>query len=516
MTTVTNPILPGCYPDPSICRVGDDYYLVTSTFEYFPGLPIHHSRDLVSWTQIGSAIDREGQLDMAGVPSSGGLYAPTLRHHNGVFWIACTMVDSSDRSRGGNFLLTATDPAGPWSDPIWLEGGGIDPSLFFDDDGRMWVHGTRLVLDPPWHDQTEVWVRELDPQTMSFVGDEHILWNGALLGAVWAEAPHLYKIGDFYYLLTAEGGTDLHHAVSVARSEHVTGPYVGNRANPVLTHRNLGRTADIVGVGHADLVEAVDGSWWAVLLAMRPYGGYHYNLGRETFLVPVEWEDGWPIFAPGVGQVSPTLEVPGSAAVQLAPQAGPVGPDDPRWTSLRGPVTAFATPQGDGWRLALQPVTLAQRLTPTFLGVRQQHVDVDVTATIRPRTRLPHEHVGLVLRQSEGDHATVYVAPGPDGGMVVRAAHRRSGDETVLAETPLELSSDGTVTLMVRARGQEYSLAVETPSGTETLAVVDGRELDPVTVGGFLGLWMGVYATSNGQPSDATADVVTFDYRPGA
>ncbi|HLS72415.1 MAG TPA: glycoside hydrolase family 43 protein, partial [Actinomycetaceae bacterium] len=296
MTTVSNPVLPGCYPDPSICRVGEDFYLVTSTFEYFPGLPVFHSRDLVSWEQLGHVVDRADQLNFDGIASSGGLYAPTIRHHDGTFWVVCTLVDQQDESRGGNFLMTATDPAGPWSDPVWLDAEGIDPSIFFDDDGRAWLHGTRRAREPQWHDQTEVWVRELDLAQRELVGLEHVVWSGALRDAVWSEAPHLYKVAGTYYLVTAEGGTEFHHAVSVARANTVTGPYTGNPANPVLTHRHLGRGADIVGVGHADLVEDGDGRWWAVLLGMRTYGGYHYNLGRETFLVPVTWEHGWPVF----------------------------------------------------------------------------------------------------------------------------------------------------------------------------------------------------------------------------
>lgn len=322
MSTATNPILPGCYPDPSICRVGEDYYLVSSTFEYFPGLPIHRSRDLVSWEPIGHAIDRPDQLDFDGLWSSSGLFAPTIRYHDGLFWIICTLVDQRDGQRGGNFYVTATDPAGPWSDPVWIDESGIDPSLFFDDDGRIWVHGTRLAVDPLWHDQTEVWIRELDPVAGRLVGDEHVVWHGALENAVWAEGPHLYRVDGTYYLLAAEAGTEFHHAISVARADAVTGPYVGHKGNPVLTHRHLGRGTDVVGVGHADLVQAVDGSWWAVLLAMRPYGGYHYNLGRETFLVPLVWEDGWPVFAPGVGRVPMRVEVPFAADPHLGVTQG--------------------------------------------------------------------------------------------------------------------------------------------------------------------------------------------------
>ena len=515
MTVVRNPLLPGCYPDPSICRVGDDYYLVTSTFEYFPGLPLFHSTDLVSWEQIGHVVDRAGQLDYDGIASSGGLYAPTLRHHDGVFWLVCTLVDQKDGARGGNFLMSATDPAGPWSDPVWLDAGGIDPSIFFDDsedgDGRVWLHGTRLALEPQWHDQTEVWVRELDLTAGTAIGPEHVIWNGALKDVVWAEAPHLYKVDGTYYLLAAEAGTEFHHAVSVARADTVTGPYVGNKGNPVLTHRHLGRESDVVGAGHADLVQAADGSWWAVLLAMRPYGGYHYNLGRETFLVPVVWEDGWPVFAPGVGRVPAEVGVPFAGpfhpGIAQGHASGPVLPDDLRWTSLRRPAAEFASPNGDGWDLSVRPTTLIEPGTPAFLGVRQQHVDVDVRATVDVDLAA-HEEVGLAVRQSEADHARVFVT----GDHKAVAVHRRAGVETILGELSV---GDGPVTLSVRARGQAYELLAGAGDGEpETVAVLDGRALDSVSTGGFLGLWIGVYATSNGHPTTTIAHVRGFEYTP--
>ncbi|MCC6498332.1 MAG: family 43 glycosylhydrolase, partial [Propionibacteriaceae bacterium] len=415
MSVVDNPILAGCYPDPSICRVGADFYLVNSTFEYLPGLPVWHSTDLVSWELIGHVVTRAGQLDYDNIASSGGLYAPTIRHHDGSFWVVCTLVDQNDASRGGHFLMTATDAAGPWSDPVWLDADGIDPSLFFDDDGRIWVHGTRLVREPQWHHQTEVWLREFDPVAEALVGPEHILWNGAMLGVVWAEGPHLYKVDGTYYLLAAEGGTEFHHAVSVARSASVTGPYEGNRCNPILTHRHLGRGVDVVGPGHADLVQAADGSWWAVLLAMRTYGGYHYNLGRETFLVPVVWEDGWPVFAPGEGRVPARVEVPFAGGLPspagAEQRAGLVPPDDLRWTSLRRPASEFAVAHGDGWRLRVRPDTLADATTPAFLGIRQQHRDVDVRAVLRAALH-PGEEMGVVIRQSEDDHVRLAVSAG--------------------------------------------------------------------------------------------------------
>lgn len=516
---VTNPLLPGCYPDPSICRAGEDFYLVTSTFEYFPGLPVLHSRDLRTWRHIGHALDRPGMLDMEGIASSGGLYAPTIRFHDGVFWLVCTLVDQADDSRGGHFLLTATDPAGPWSDPVWLDADGIDPSLFFDDDGRVWVHGTRLAREPEWFHQTEVWLRELDPVTKQLVGPEHVLWTGAVRGAVWAEAPHLYKVDGTYYLVAAEGGTEVHHAVSVARATSVTGPYEGSKANPHLTHRHMGRTADVVGVGHADLVQHVDGSWWAVLLAMRPYGGYHYNLGRETFLVPVTWEDGWPLFAPGDGRVPEVVHVPEVADGGLPPgrdvrgARGVVAPDDPRWTTLRAPWDGFAAPSGEGWTLRLQPSTLAEATTPTFLGVRQQHRDVDARATLRVDGLAEGEQAGVVVRQSERDHATLSVVRAGEG-FVVRAVHRRGGEAHVLGETAVEAADGARLTLTISARGQDYALVAQGSGEPVRVGVVDGRTLDTVATGGFLGLWFGVHATSEGRATTSVVELERFEYDP--
>jgi len=547
MTTVRNPILPGCYPDPSVCRVGEWYYLVSSTFEYLPGLPVMRSRDLASWECVGHVIDREGMLDFDGIRSSGGLYAPTIRHDGERFWVVCTLVDQNDDDRGGNFLCFADDAAGPWSDPVWLDERGIDPSVFFDDDGRAWVHGTRLVEKERagWHDQTEVWIRELDRESMRLTGEEHVVWNGAVTNAVWAEGPHLYKVDGTYYLLAAEAGTEFHHAISVARADTVTGPYVGNKGNPVLTHRHLGSQHPVVGVGHADLVQTPGGDWFAVLLAMRTYGGYHYPLGRETFLVPVVWEDGWPVFAPGVGMVPSEVTVPAAPsesptedpAVTWNPgaRAGVVGPEDTRWTALRALPTTVAMPDGDGWRLPVRPVSLAEPGSPSFVGLRQQHQDVDVRLRLDVTELQPGERAGLVVRQSEKDHVTLDVAPDADR-WTVRAVRRSAGDgsgspgradsETAvpgveeLLGTTTVTAEDGTVVLGLDARGVDLELFVESsadgsgPSGARhVVATADARWLDTVTTGGFLGLWIGVFATSDGGPASGSVRA-SLDYRP--
>ncbi|PZR53562.1 glycoside hydrolase family 43 protein [Xylanimonas oleitrophica] len=574
MTVARNPILPGCYPDPSICRVGDWYYLVCSTFEYLPGLPVMRSRDLASWETVGHVIDREGMLDFGGIRSSGGLYAPTIRHDGERFWVVCTLVDQNDDERGGNFLCFADDAAGPWSDPVWIDERGIDPSLFFDDDGRVWVHGTRLVEKERagWHDQTEVWVRELDRDSLRLTGPEHVVWNGAVTGAVWAEGPHLYKVDGVYYLLAAEAGTEFHHAISVARADTVTGPYTGSKGNPILTHRHLGRAHPVVGVGHADLVQTPTGDWFAVLLAMRTYGGYHYPLGRETFLVPVVWEDGWPVLAPGVGMVPDEVEVPGrgepggsgpdrsrpggdepaaaGSAAGWNPAASPgvVGPDDARWTALRTLPTSVATPDGDGWHLSVRSESLTEPATPAFVGVRQQHRDVDVLVRLDVTGLRPGERAGLVLRQSEKDHVTLDVTPTAEG-YAVRAVRRSGGEdgtrspgradgetavatgsapgvvpgvEEVLGETTVA-PQGGVVVLGLRGRGVDYELFVEeggtgASSGAaraarQAVATADARWLDTVTTGGFLGLWIGVFATSDGGPAAGSVRA-RLEYHP--
>ena len=532
--TATNPILPGCYPDPSICRVGEDYYLIASTFEYFPGLPIFHSTDLANWRQIGHVITREDQLDYEGIRSSGGLYAPTIRHDGEKFWVVCTLVSHEGRHRGGNFVVTAPNINGPWSNPVWLDVDGIDPSIFFDDDGKVWLHGTRLVTEPEWPQQTETWLREYDPGARALVGPEHVLWTGAVRGAVWSEAPHIYRVDGQYYLLTAEGGTDFNHAVSVARAEKVTGPYVGAPMNPIFTHRHLGREYPIVGAGHADLVEARDGSWWAVLLAMRPYGGYHYNLGRETFLVPVVWEEGWPTFAPGVGRIMDEVPVPfrgegaavggedvvrGNAATRgdTAPDRSPAGglltADDMRWTTLRGPID-FAEALDDGWRMAMRPTTLADASRPALLAVRQQHRDVQVRAEMSTALA-PGEEVGVVVRQSEDNHVRCCVVRDPDGGgLEFLAVHRIKGQDRVLERVvvPTERAAaaeSGPFQFEISARGQDYQVRA---GYAELIAPFDGRSLDSTATGGFLGLWFGVYATSNGRETETSVDLTRFVY----
>lgn len=275
-----NPVLPGFYPDPSVCRVGNDYYLVNSSFQYFPGVPVHHSKDLIHWEAIGHCISRPSQTKLEKIGFWNGIYAPTIRYHKGTFYMITT--NTSDK---GNFYVTTGNPAAEWSDPIWIDQPGIDPDLFFDDNGRSYILSARRG--------GYIQLREIDIRTGKLISEPYDLWRGT--GGRCLEAPHLYKKDNYYYLVTAEGGTEYGHKVMIARSRTIEGPYENNPDNPILTHINS-MSNPIQGTGHADFIQAHDGSWWTVFLGFRPQSHTHHLTGRETYLAPVQWnENEWPV-----------------------------------------------------------------------------------------------------------------------------------------------------------------------------------------------------------------------------
>lgn len=457
-------LLAGTYPDPSVVRVGDAYWLVTSTFEYFPGLPVFTSTDLRTWHQTGHVVDRPGQLDLSTVPSSGGLFAPTIRHHDGRWFVACTLVHGTGRQ--GHVVLTADDPRGPWSDPVWVgDLPGIDPSLLFDGD-RIWFCATTPAASPEWPGQTTVYVCELDATTLQPLTAPRTIWSGALRGAVWAEGPHLYAKDGWYYLLASEGGTEFFHALCVARSREVTGPYEPYPGNPVLTHRHLGRDHPVQDVGHADLVETDDG-WRAVLLATRPVDG-HALLGRETFGVEVRWEDDWPVLAPGRGRVGggdapPSRGMPGTL----------------EWTQVRTARHGFARIDPAAATVELQGgPRLPAAGTPSFVGVRRRH------RTVRFAARVPADgHAGLVVRQSDDVFALCEV----HAGRVTATLHDADGAH------PLgDVAVDGPVDVAVVADDLAHAFEIGGPSPARI--AFDGRALSPESTGGFVGTWLGLVA----------------------
>ena len=319
----SNPIIRGGYPDPSICKVGDTFYLVNSSFEYFPGLPIHKSKDLTNWELIGYGLHRKSQVDstvnLIDVQSNGGIHAPTIRHKDGVYYIITTNVYFDEKQKKAdmvNFIITAENPAGPWSDPIHILGApGIDPDLFFDDDGKVWYVGNQMPENPNFNGEGEIWLQELDINKFKLVGEKHLLWRGAC-GGVWAEGPHMYKKDGRYYLIIAEGGTSFNHAVMVALSDNIEGPYISNPRNPIITSRHLSYDNWVNSTGHGDIIQLDDGRNYMVLLGIRNQIERGSNMGRETFLAPVTWEREpfewketkhlWPVVSPKTGPVSYT------------------------------------------------------------------------------------------------------------------------------------------------------------------------------------------------------------------
>lgn len=511
--TFRNPILPGFYPDPSICGAGDDYYLVTSSFSYYPGVPLFHSKDLVNWRQIGHVLNRPSQLNLDGLELSQGIFAPTIRYHQGIFYLITTNVGG-----GGNFLVTSTDPTGYWSDPHWLEDApGIDPSLFFDDDGKAYYTGTRPnPAGPAYNGDWEVWLQEFDPKSLRLVGEKRSLWKGALNGAIWPEGPHLYKVNDYYYLMIAEGGTGHHHAVTIARSKEITGPYTGNPANPILTHRHLGREYPIVNVGHGDLAQTPKGEWWLVVLASRPYGGYYRNLGRETFLVPVRWEGGWPVVSPGDGLIKNCYPVP-----DLPGKSWPLPPEyddfdhptlDPRWNFLRTPRRTFwsLTEHPGHLRLFLKPETITQLENPSFVGRRQQHQSFLARTVMEFPPQNENEEAGLVCFFNDKYHYRLTLNK-KGACRVIQLVKCDAGVEELLAAEEFEAEK---VYLQAIAKGQDYSFYYGGRKGDFKPLVegVDGRILSPDAAGGFVGAYIGLYASSNGAMSYNHADFDWFEY----
>ncbi len=519
MTTFRNPVLSGCYPDPSICRVGADFYLVTSSFAYYPGLPVFHSRDLVRWRQLGHVLVRPGQLPLAGLDVSDGIWAPTVRHHDGRFYVVSTL--AKDRRGRVTFVVTADNPEGPWSDPVPLDAEGIDPSLFFDDDGRCWFMACREAARPEQTGPGELWMRELDLDCLKLVGPTHVLWHGAMRGA-WVEAPRLYKRDGVYHLIAAEGGTEGNHSVTAARSNAVTGPYVTDPRSPLLTHRHRSPDAPVHNVGHADLVDTADGETWAVALGVRPIEGTH-TLGREVFLLPVAWSGRGPIFAPESGGVRLSERLPSVAAggpvADDVNRVGRVHFDQPKlgleWNSLRGPVDDLVRPSADrhGLEIDLAAEPLTSTGVPAFIGRRQQHVRFRVRTPISFTASHPAEEAGLAVFQNQDHHATLALTMGGRGTPEVVLTVVEAGAGTRLATAP---ASGSDVLLSLDADESGYAFHVHDPIANEStmLGTIERSFFSSERAGGFVGTYLGLYATSNGRASNGCARIGWFEYQP--
>lgn len=523
MRFLCNPLLPGFYPDPSVCRVGEEYYLVTSTFEYFPGVPVFHSRDLVHWEQIGHCLTRPSQLDLEGVPPSKGIYAPTLRYHEGCFYMITTLVRGTGYWENVNFFVTAENPAGPWSEPVVVEGAdGIDPTLFFEG-GKAYYLGN-MRPDPNAGSARYIWLQELELATGRLLGERTILrTDGAVYNAHAPEAPHLYHVGEYYYLMIAEGGTTMNHAVSLFRSRTLFGPYEVNPRNPVFTHRHFGRNSPINSTGHADLVETQNGEWWAVMLASRPDGGAFRCLGRETYALPVIWEDGWPVFSPDTGRMELAFPAPALPECRWPAVLACEQFDSPalplHFSLLRTPDAArppYSLESRPGClRLFCLPQTLAEYRCPAFVGRRQQHLSFCVAARMAFSPAREGEWAGLVILMSAGYQLRMELGL-REGQRVLRLVQRLDGCETVTAQLPCQAEE---LVLRMESALQDctFSFAVlEEGRQQPWTLLAEHVSLLPysdIKANQFTGTFLGMYATANGAPSDNYADFDWFQYQ---
>lgn len=519
-----NPILEGFYPDPSICAVGEDFYICNSSFSYFPGLPILHSKDLAHWEQIGNALTRESQLPLENADHSQGLFAPTIRYHKGKFYIICTNV-----SHGGNFIVTADKPEGPYSDPYYLQGAdGIDPSLFFDDDGRCYYIGTHPNKDGcRYNGDYFIWIQELDLNTMQLIGEKKDVWNGAMRNICWPEGPHIYKKGDYYYIMHAEGGTGPEHAVTVCRSKNIWGPYENNFCNPILTHRHLGKDYPIKYVGHGDLVETVNGEWYMVMLAVRPVEGYT-TMGRETFLAKVTWENDWPVVNPGVGLLTDTVEialdeydpvkvcdsysaksgfataVPGSNRTYQFDSMKELGHE---FLGLRLPIDQVCALDQNGLKMKLSSVLFTEQATPAFVGVRQQHHNFKSVCTFVMKNLEKNANAGMIYCQSNTFFLKVKA-----NKEQIEVVLCENGVEKAVACAPLKNVTDDTVcTMEIDIHGLCADVKVVAQNQTLEAKDIDIRALSTEVAGGFVGCTIGVYAWA-GEDDEKDVTFKTFSY----
>jgi len=504
--TFSNPVISGFYPDPSICRVGDDYYLVTSSFEYFPGVPIFYSKDLVHWEQIGYCLTRKSQLLLDKTRASGGIYAPTIRYHEGTFYMVTTNVDG-----GGNFYVTTKSPEGPWSEPVRLDNQGIDPSLFFDDDGTVY-YCRHVGQGDGYIGQTT-----LNLETGKLEGELKNIWGGT--GGVWAEGPHLYKINGKYYLMISEGGTSYDHMVTIARSDSPWGPFESNPDNPILTHRNRPEHS-IQALGHADLVETPNG-WWLVCLGIRPQGGRFHHIGRETFLTPVTWNDkGWPVVN-GNGTIERTLPAPKLArhTWDKLPARDDFDKDKlaMQWNFLRNPYESdYSLTARPGFlRLNGSAVTFNDQDSPTFVGRRQTGFNCQVSTRLEFNPNGENEEAGLVARAFDGFHYAV--------GITLQDGKRRVFFRKVLRSRTIDPVryvdiEPGPVVLSIKALPLSYEFSCKSSTGNrEVLGTALTKDLSVENIGFergmcFTGVYFGMYATGNGKKCTIPADFDWFEY----
>jgi len=500
-TTFKNPVITGMNPDPSICRAGDDFYLVTSTFEYFPGLPIYHSKDLVNWKLIGHALSRPSNNPLMGAASSGGNYAPAIRYHEGTFYISCT--NYGGEGSQGVFYVTTTDPAGDWSDPVWVGNWYVDPSMMFANDSLYWISP---------NNKGDFTVGTFDRDAKKFSKPLQLVASG--FGGASPEAPHMYKINDYYYLISAEGGTGYEHRTVIQRSKSPYGPFEASPYNPVITSMN-NPESPFQAIGHSDFVQLQDGSWWLVCLGIRPVGGNYHHLGRETFLAPVTWTpDGWPI---GGNNGTMLEEFPVPDLPEHTWEEEPVRDDfdsvDLRllWNFLRNPHdTDWSLTENPGYlRLKGSKISFKEKDSPAFVARRQTAFNVAASTKVSFTPVAANEEAGLVIRGNDDNHLNLVITM-REGKRVAMFRQFLQGSEK---GTEVVEIGDGDIVLRITASETQYEFWVqEEGKAVVSLGTAPTKVLSTEMISGFTGVYIGMYASGNGSNNTNPADFDWFDF----
>ena len=509
-TAIANPLLPGCYPDPSICRVGDDYYLVNSTFAYSPGVPIWHSTDLRTWERLGFVLNRPSQLPLRdGLAMRNGIYAPDIKYnpHNGLFYMITT-----DVAGHGTLFVTTDDPKkGNWSEPIYLpEVGGIDPSFLFDTDGRAYIVNNDAPIGKPLYDgHRAIWIREFDWKTGRTVGPQRVIVNGGVNikeEPSWIEGPHLYHIGNTYYLMCAEGGTSINHSEVIFSASSPQGTFTPCKINPILTQRNApaNRPNPVTCTGHADLVQTAEGDWYAVFLAVRPYRDGHDVMGRETYIHPVEWVDGQPVILPE-GEI---------LSYSTRPATGTL-----LWNAEGFSKEAFGirklkvskTMIDDKGQLTLpaSSVCLSDGGSPSVIGRWVTDYDCSAQTSVCFSPESQGDLAGLLLFQDDRCYVTFGLTIDTKGDPCLKLTALEKGETKVEQTAPLKakdaqksihLKVEGILTPTPAGQdyGYQFSYSLNPEKGWTTVGdPVSADYLSTQTAGGFTGTMVGIYATGN-------------------
>ena len=493
---VTNPILKGFYPDPSVCYANGRYYMVCSSFQYFPGVPLFQSTDLVNWTQIGHCLTRPSQIELETVSSSGGVFAPTIRFYDGIFYMTTT-----NDSLRKNFYVWTKDIHTEWSEPIFVDQGGIDPSLYFEDGHAYFMSNGADDEGVPGIVQCEI-----DIASGSKLTPSKTIWQGS--GGRYLESPHLYKFGQDYYLMAAEGGTEYGHMITYARGKDIFGPFEGYEHNPVLTNRNLGGY-EIQGVGHGDLIQAPDGAYYILHLGFRQTGQYStfHHLGREVFLTPVSfYSDGW--FTAGSGITERSYEVPHLTVPQATKKIETFQNTDwdNDWIYLRIPNRENYYLEKDKLTLTGSSVSIHEPLSPTFIGLRQK----DFEATIVCDVQLDSGEAGLSFYMDESHHYDLALEATNEG---FRAITRLCIGNIKSIEHTYNLGAKNSTKLVIDSTAYVYHFSIEVDGQKISLGEGLTRYLSSEVAGGFTGVMMGLYAYSPSNPNKATFSNFACQYR---